>query len=93
MKASPRLLGGLWPVVLFALTAVPSGAQRTAPPQPAVPVKPIAASPAGDTSRAVTIGILREDAILIPFARFDGQTWHNMWTVPPEDGRRVVAPR
>jgi len=36
-------------------------------------------APAPDASRAVTLGILREDAVLVPFARFDGKSWHKLW--------------
>ena len=42
-------------------------------------------TPAPDASRAVTLGILREDALLVPFARFDGRSWHKLWGVEIEE--------
>lgn len=39
----------------------------------------LAADPAGQVVQPFTVGILRQDGILIPFAAFDGNTWTNAW--------------
>lgn len=38
-----------------------------------------------DDSAAFTIGVLRRDAVVLPFARFDGHGWHQAWRHPKED--------
>ena len=34
---------------------------------------------------ALTLGILRRDALIIPFATFDGKQWRNFWPTPEQD--------
>jgi hypothetical protein len=34
---------------------------------------------------ALTLGVLRRDALIIPFATFDGKQWRNFWPTPEED--------
>jgi hypothetical protein len=34
---------------------------------------------------ALTLGVLRRDALIIPFATFDGKRWHNFWPTPGDD--------
>ena len=34
---------------------------------------------------ALTLGVLRRDALIIPFTTFDGKRWHNFWPTPEED--------
>jgi hypothetical protein len=34
---------------------------------------------------ALTLGVLRRDALIIPFATFDGKRWQNFWPAPEED--------
>jgi hypothetical protein len=44
---------------------------------------------AADTpSNAFSVGVLRRDGVLIPFASFDGRQWRNSWPAP--DGNIVV---
>ncbi|HUK35108.1 MAG TPA: hypothetical protein VLV86_14410, partial [Vicinamibacterales bacterium] len=33
----------------------------------------------------LTLGVLRRDALIIPFATFDGKQWRNFWPTPEED--------
>jgi hypothetical protein len=57
-------------------------------------VRPAARQHLGaEPPRSLTVGILREDAVLIPFATFDGKTWRNEWPVPAEDNRPARLPR
>jgi hypothetical protein len=37
---------------------------------------------AADTRIAFTVGILRRDAIIVPFADYDGKSWHADWPEP-----------
>ena len=34
---------------------------------------------------ALTLGVLRRDALIIPFATFDGKQWRNFWPTPEQD--------
>jgi len=51
----------------------------------------LAAAPAGQVAQPFTVGILRQDGILIPFAAFDGTTWTNAWP-SAMDFRPPLAP-
>ena len=39
---------------------------------------------ARDAGPAFTIGILRRDGIVVPFATFDGKEWRSDWPMPKE---------
>lgn len=54
-------------LALRAALTLGLGAAPQAPPPPA------------QSSAAIHVGILREDAVLIPFARFDGTAWTTPW--------------
>jgi hypothetical protein len=41
----------------------------------------------------ITVGFLREDSVIIPFARFDGKQWRHGWRYPDGAGQSIVAPR
>jgi hypothetical protein len=45
-------------------------------------------APAGP-SEGFSLGVLRQDGLLLPFASFDGRKWQNTWPLPP---RRVDVP-
>src|SRR5437868_14017328 len=47
----------------------------------------VGAQPLAPRPRTLTLAILREDALLVPFATFDGQTWSNGW---PESGEHEI---
>jgi hypothetical protein len=32
-----------------------------------------------------TVGVLRRDAVIVPFARFDGKHWHQVWPQPQDN--------
>jgi len=38
-----------------------------------------------DAPSAFTVGILRRDAMIVPFANYDGKTWHADWPQPRKD--------
>jgi hypothetical protein len=43
--------------------------------------------------RFITVGFLREDSVIIPFARFDGKQWRHGWRPPDGFGESIAAPR
>ena len=57
------------------LAAVISAAQS---PAPAVAV-------AKEGSTNFTLGVLRRDAMVVPFATYDGKRWENHWPQPSQD--------
>jgi hypothetical protein len=50
----------------------------------------LVAAPAGQVVQPFTVGILRQDGILIPFAAFDGNTWTNAWPSGTDDRRPLI---
>jgi hypothetical protein len=52
-------------------SALAAGVAATAPEAPAAPETP-----------AFTVGVLRRDAIIVPFATFDGKKWRADWPEP-----------
>ena len=54
--------------------------------------RPGTSQPAADRP-GVTVGILREDAVLIPFATFDGQMWRNTWPAVPDGSAKLEEAR
>jgi hypothetical protein len=40
-----------------------------------------------------TIGVLRRDALIVPFATYDGKGWKNYWPAPPESADVPISVR
>src|SRR5580704_13849468 len=63
------------PLLIGALLALVVSAVR-------LPSTSVALAQAGDS---FTIGVLRRDATVVPFATYDGKRWENHWPQPAQD--------
>ena len=73
--------------LLTALLALAAGGLPHAHPRPPERATPRVQAPAG--GGAFTLGVLRRDGVVIPFAAWDGSRWVNRWPAP---GRREDIP-